>query len=239
MENHRLAGRKVRRENKMADSISAAVSRTSHATDGRAHERSTMVLRVGLLESAERSSFCLLRNISPNGVQVKLYSPVSVGSDVNLRVGDENTLQGRIAWVQNGLAGITFKNTLNANTLLRVRQMVAPDRRRASPRAKASGFAILRTGGQEYSAKLCDISASGAKILTARSIDAGRTAVLLLPQLPALQAFVRWTHGQDTGLIFKTPIPIQVIADWLIDQPHISGVRFPPRTDIRLSSDEA
>ena len=205
----------------MANSISAAVSAPSHVTDRRADERPTMVLRVGLLESVGKSSFCLLRNISPNGVQVKLYSPLSEGSDVTLRVGDEKTLEGRIAWVRNGLAGIAFKNTLDATTLLRVRQLAMPQRRRASPRAQASGFAILRTGGQEYSAKLCDISASGAKILTARSVEPGRTAVLLLPQLPALEAFVRWTQGQDTGLIFKTPIPIQVITDWLVDQHHI------------------
>lgn len=206
----------------MANSISAPVNAPLHVTDRRAYERPTMVLRVGLLEFVGKSSFCLLRNISPNGVQVKLYSPVSEGSEVTLRVGDEKTLEGRIAWVRNGLAGITFRDTLDAITLLRVRQLTVPQRRRASPRAQASGFAILRTGGQEYSAKLCDISASGAKILTARSIEAGRTAVLLLPQLPALQAFVRWTQGQDTGLIFKTPIPIQVLTDWLVDQPQIT-----------------
>ena len=206
----------------MSNSISAAVSKPSHITDRRAYERPTMVLRVGLLESAGKSSFCLLRNISSNGVQVKLYSPIDEGSDVKLQVGDENTLEGRIAWVRNVLAGITFRNTLDATTLLRVRQLVAPQRRRASPRAQASGFAILRTGGQEYSAKLCDISTSGAKILTARPIEAGRTAVLLLPKLPALQGFVRWTQGQDTGLIFKTPIPIQVITDWLVDPLHLS-----------------
>lgn len=198
-----------------------SVSPPANSTDRRAHERPTMVLRLGLLEYGGKSSFCLLRNISPNGVQVKLYSSVSEGTDVNLRVGDEDILEGRVAWVRTGLAGIAFKDTLNPNTLLRVRQVVVPQRSRASPRAQASGFAILRTGGQEYSAKLCDISATGAKILTARSIERGRTAFLLLPKMPALRAFVRWTDGQDTSLIFETPIPIQVITEWLVDQPHV------------------
>lgn len=206
----------------MRNSSSVPVRIPANVTDRRSYERPTMVLRVGLLEYEEKSSFCLLRNISPKGVQVKLYSFVDEGTDVSLRVGDEGILEGRIVWVRHGLAGITFNDTLNLDTLLRVRQVLAPQRRRASPRADVSGSAILKTGGQEYSAKLCDISTSGAKILTARSIEPGRTAVLLLPKLPALRAFVRWTHGLDTGLIFATPIPIQVITDWLTEQPDVT-----------------
>ena len=191
-------------------------------SDRRAHQRPTMVLRVGLLEYGCRFSFCLLRNISPEGVQVKLYTTVSEGTDVNLRVGDEDFLAGRVIWVRHGLAGIMFNDSMDPDTLLRVRQMSAPKQRRASPRAPASGCAVLRTGGQEYSAKICDISASGAKVVTDRPIEAGPQAVLVLPKLPSLQGFVRWTHGQDTGLIFATPIPIQVLADWLLDQPGVS-----------------
>lgn len=206
----------------MYEQFISVANTPTYTTNRRAYERPTMVLRVGLLEVEGKSSFCLLRNISPNGVQVKLYSSVREGSDVSLRVGDESILGGRVAWVRHELAGIMFKNTLDPTTLLRVRQIVAPQRRRASPRAQASGFAILRTGGQEYSAKLCDISASGAKILTARPIEPSRSAVLMLPKLPALRAFVRWTQGQDTGLTFETPIPIQILTEWLTDQPHVT-----------------
>lgn len=197
----------------------ALASALEPVVDRRAHERPTMVFRVGLLEIDGKSTFCLLRNISPNGAQVKLYSAVSEGSDVSLCVGDEQAVDGQVAWVRQGLAGITFKQPLDATTLLRVKQMEAPQRRRTSPRASASGSAILRTGGQTFSAKLIDISTSGAKILTARPIEAGGPAVLALPGLPSLQAFVRWTHGQDTGLVFQTPMLIQVIAGWLMERP--------------------
>ena len=194
---------------------------SSLAPDRRAFERPQMVLRVGLLEQQGKSSFCLLRNISPKGVQVKLYSTVSDGP-VGLRVGDECIISGRIVWARNGLAGIAFDDALDPTLLLRVRQVLGPNRRRASPRARASAFAILRTGGREYSAKLCDISTSGAKILTVKPIDPGRNAVLLLPKMPPLRAFVRWTQEQDTGLIFETPIPMHIISQWLTDQPQVT-----------------
>lgn len=191
-------------------------------TDRRADLRPTMVLRMGLLVAEDNASFCLLRNISANGVQVKLYTPVREGGAVSLRVGDEEPVEGRLAWVRNELAGIEFKHALDQNMLLRIKQMAASERRRAVPRAQATGFAILRTGGQAYRAKLCDISTSGAKIRTGRSIAPGCTATLLLPGLPELRAFVRWTTGQETGVTFEAPMPIQVITDWLRDQPLVT-----------------
>jgi hypothetical protein len=187
--------------------------------DRREHHRPTLVFRIGLLEIEGRSTFCLLRNISTNGVQVKLYSAIQEGSDVSLWVGDEKAVDGRVVWVHQALAGITFVEPLDATTLLRVQQMDAAQRRRTSPRARASGFAIFRTGGREYSAKLVDISTSGAKILTARPINSGGEGKLAIPGLPSLQSFVRWTEGQDVGLTFQTPMPIQVIAQWLTDHP--------------------
>lgn len=190
------------------------------SSEQRAEARPTMVLRVGLLECEGKSSYCVLRNISPNGVQVKPYVPVSPGLEISLRVGDEDLVDGRVIWARDGLAGIAFNTALDPATLLRVRQSAPSERRRAYPRAQASGFAILRTGGRQYSASLCDISASGARIVTAKPVEAGRTAVLLLPDLPALRGFVRWSRGNDTGLIFETAIPIQVITDWLIAHPQ-------------------
>lgn len=186
-----------------------------HVYNRRVHDRATLVLRIGLLEYQGKASFCRLRNISPQGVQVKLYSSIAPGTHVGLRIGDEESLAGRVAWAKDGLGGIAFEECLDPETLLRVRQISAPQRRRCSPRACTSSSAILRSGGQEYSAKLCDISASGAKIWTARPIDAEHTAVLLLPKMPGLRAFVRWTHGQHAGLSFESPIPLQVITGWL------------------------
>jgi len=204
----------------MGKSNSAVATKTEDCPDQRVEARQTMVLRVGLLECEGKSSYCVLRNVSANGVQVKPFIPVRAGTDVSLRVGDEDNVDGRVVWVRGELAGIAFNKPLDPATLLRVRQSAPAARRRAYPRAPASGFAILRTGGRQYSATLCDISASGAKIVTAKPVEAGRTAVLLLPDLPPLRGFVRWSQGRDTGLIFETPIPIQVITDWLIANPQ-------------------
>ncbi len=187
-------------------------------TDRRLQERHTLVLRVGLLEIEGNASFCLLKNISSKGVQVKLYSPLHEGTAVSLRVGDEDAMQGRAAWVRDGNAGITFEKGLDPGTLLRVRQMISPDRRRSSPRINARARATLRTGGRTYAAELCDLSTTGAKIRTRRPIETEGAAILVLRNLPGLRTYVRWTDGHHCGLVFESPIPIQIIAGWLSER---------------------
>jgi len=199
----------------MRKALSKAAPKPADATDRRLQERHTLVLRVGLLENEGNASFCLLKNISSKGVQVKLYASVREGTNVCLRVGDDDALEGRVAWVRDGNAGITFAKCLDPDTLLRVRQIVSPDRRRASPRVRTSARATLRTGGRTYAADLCDISTSGAKIRTRRPIESEGMAILVLRNMPGLRAYVRWTDGLDAGLVFESAIPIQIIAGWL------------------------
>lgn len=199
----------------MRKALSKAGPNLTNAADRRLQERHTLVLRVGLLENEGNASFCLLKNISSKGVQVKLYSPVREGTNLCLRVGDEDALEGRVAWVRDGNAGITFRKSLEPDTLLRVRQVISADKRRSSPRVIASARATLRTGGRTYAADLCDISTSGAKIRTKRPIISEGMAILVLRNMPGLRAYVRWTDGLDCGLVFESPIPIQIIAGWL------------------------
>jgi hypothetical protein len=189
--------------------------------DQRSQERHTLVLRLGVLENEGGTSFCLLKDISPKGVQVKLYADVPEGATVCLRVGDENPLKGRVEWVRNGNAGITFEKCLEADALLRVRQVTPNDRRRSSPRVIASARATLRASGRTYSVDLLDISASGAKIRTRRPIELGGMAILDLRHLLGLRTHVRWTDGLDYGLAFEPPIPIQIIAGWLDEQTGV------------------
>jgi hypothetical protein len=184
-------------------------------TERRSKQRHTLVLRVGVLESDAGASFCLLKNISAKGVQVKLFAPIEAGSAVHLRVGDEEGLGGRVSWVREGLAGIQFCKVLAPDTLLRVRQKLAGQRRRSSPRLNAVSRAMITTGGRNYGAELRDISTLGARVQTPRPIEHGATAILILPNFPELRAFVRWTRGLETGLVFKAPIPIQTLARWL------------------------
>ncbi len=56
---------------------STALRKSGELTDRRLTTRQTMILRIGLLAHGERSTFCLVKNISATGAQLRLYGRVA------------------------------------------------------------------------------------------------------------------------------------------------------------------
>jgi PilZ domain-containing protein len=181
----------------------------------RREARYTLILRVGVLEQAGRSALCLVKNISSAGVQVKFYSKPAVDHPVALRVADEPPVHGRIVWVEGDVAGISFASELDGPTLLRVQQKLRPNRRRTMPRVNVEAGATVRTGGRTCRAIVSDISSLGARLRTRSPLAMGNRAIVSLDDLPAINAYVRWSDGGESGLAFETAIPMQIIASWI------------------------
>jgi hypothetical protein len=195
---------------------------TSGHSERRSNPRQKMVLRVGLLQAGGRTSFCLVKNISPAGVQVKLYGNFEPGSEVALTVGDESPLHGRLKWVRAPLAGIEFNEILPARSLLRVTQKLSPSRRRSSPRASLAGRVVLTADGRTLWGELCDISTSGARVRTRSAIQPQSSILVGIPGLSPMRAFVRWSDDDELGLSFAAPIPMEIIAGWMGEQDLIA-----------------
>jgi hypothetical protein len=181
----------------------------------RREARHTLILRVGVLEQNGKSSLCLVKNISSSGVQLKCYATPDVGAEASIRVADEAPLKGQLLWMDGDVAGMSFDAELDAAGLLRVQQKLRPNRRRTTPRVNVQAAACLRTGGRICRAVVCDISSMGARIKTTSPLRPGDRAIVTLNELPSLEAFVRWSEGDEAGLVFETPIPMQIIAQWI------------------------
>jgi hypothetical protein len=184
----------------------------------RKEARYTLILRVAILEQAGKSSFCLVKNISNTGVQLKIYSQPDIDVKTVLRIADEHALEGCIAWIKGDTAGVSFEEELDAPTLLRVQQKLRSNRRRAIPRLSIEAFALLRTGGRTFQATVRDLSSLGARVRTASAIAASDRVFVQLRDLPSIAAYVRWTDGDEAGLVFETPIPMQIIAQWVSER---------------------
>jgi hypothetical protein len=132
-----------------------------------------------------------------------------------LRVADEPPVKGKIVWIEEDSAGVSFHQELDAPTLLRVRQKLRPNRRRAIPRMSVEASALLRTGGRTFRGVVCDISSLGARVRIDSRLAEGDRAVIEFTDLPPINAYVRWSDSEETGLIFETAIPMQIIAHWI------------------------
>lgn len=195
----------------------SGVSATSAANfeDDRRSRRQALVLRVALVTTADRAWFCLVKNISPFGLQAKVFGSLLQDTAVEVCIGDEDPIPGRVAWIKESLAGIEFNSAVDAETILRVAQKRSPKRRRSNPRVKAMARGLLSTDGRKYAVKLSDIGPSGARLHIGKISSLGPSVILTLPDLPPLKAFVRWNGGNELGLAFQTPLPIQIIAEWI------------------------
>lgn len=195
----------------LSNSITSEHKKTNQRLEG----RQKLILRVGLLEQDGRSIFCLVKNISASGVQVKPYGNLISGTNVSLRVGDENPIPGAVMWCRDGLAGVKFQQTLNPQGLLRIGQKMLMHRRRNAPRLPTALKATLRTGGKKHPIIICDLSMTGARVRTEGSVTFGETTTLEISGLPSLTACVRWSDRGESGVSFHPPLPIQIVAELL------------------------
>lgn len=175
-------------------------------------EQQKTILRFGLLEHDGGPVFCLIRNISSVGVELKPYSPVTEGRGASLRVGDEIPIPGTVTWSRDGLVGIRFGQPLNPQALLRIGQKMAAHRRRRTLKVAKDRRGCLRTGGLRYSASVYDITTVGARLRIADPVSFGETTLLDVPGLPSLSVFVRWSDGAEHGVSFQTSLPLEILA---------------------------
>lgn len=206
---------------RMAKALVEGSSRSGSA-GGRAGEPRTTILRAGVLEQDGKTSFCLVKNISGSGMKVKLYSKHFSRGAVSVRVADEEPIQASIKWIKDNHAGIEFADCGDPERMMRMKEKFTP-RRRSLPRLKTAARAIIRMGGRNYPAQLCDISSFGAKVRTSRRLPPNQPAVIDLPDLPSIKAFVRWSDDGESGLQFATPIPTQVIGQWMDGRLRVSA----------------
>ena len=139
------------------------------------------------------------------------------------RIADELPLEGEIIWLRDNHAGIAFDNPTGREALRRLNRKSGAPRRRTVPRITAAARALVRMNGRKIPAELCDISSFGAKLRTKADLVPNRPAVVDLPDMPSISAYVRWSDGGESGLVFVTPIPMQVIGHWIDGRIRVSA----------------
>jgi hypothetical protein len=182
--------------------------------------RTTSVFRVGLVSNGSTASYCLLRNISSGGVQVRAFVLMNEGDVVQFRVGDSERVRCRVAWTRDELVGLEFDRAIDPKVLLRTSDHLALARR-SSPRISAAAWALLRMGGRSFGARLRDISPSGVQILTNKPLAAGLPALLTIPDLPALRGYVCWNKDDLSGVVFERPLAIPLISKWVSERRRV------------------
>ncbi|MGX7895919.1 PilZ domain-containing protein [Tsuneonella sp. HG222] len=188
----------------------------------RAEARSATVLRPVLVQVGSFSGFCLVRNLSPNGMMGDIYANFRVGLTMRVQFAASNVC-GTIVWCRDGRAGVRFIEPIDLETTLKALGLrTVAGRPGRAPRLKIRCAAEINNGKSLLSVSVRDISQRGLNVDGA-SVKNGEEVLVRLPGLQVRKAIVRWAISGSMGLNFLRPISIEELATWTVQQQMNDG----------------
>ena len=179
-------------------------------------------MRVAVLRVGRQAALCAIRRVSACSVQIELILGLERGERVSLRAGDGETVTGTVAWCKQRVAEINLDSPLATDALLSLSADNDAGRRRSFPRVEAAARVRLKSNRRTIEARLHNISATGARVSTTKSLSAGAPILLTLPDFGDLHGCVCWSNAREAGLRFDAPIPVDALAKWLNSRIRVS-----------------
>lgn len=184
-------------------------------TERRRGPRQLTLMRVGLLHARDGAEFCLVRNLSAEGLMATVYRASAQGEDVRMELATGHVLAGHVVWAQGFDIGVKFVTSVDVDRVLSNWSGSKSERRPRPPRLDISCSATARSGARLFAVRLGNISQRGAKILSSVPMPAAASIVLGLPGLPPIHATVRWSSGNEAGLCFNASLSFTALARWV------------------------
>lgn len=188
----------------------------------RSEGRIATVFRPILIETEQFAGFCLLRNLSPNGMRGQVYTSFGEGLPIAVQFSPDQMVEGTVIWCKDEHVGVQFDEPVNVERVLSdlARKLVEGKINRA-PRLQIQCEAELVFGDRTLAIEVQDISQRGIKAI-ASFIKPGDEVWVRLEGFER-KAVVRWTQSRIAGLNFVVPLSFEELAHWVIRQQTTVG----------------
>ena len=91
----------------------------------RDNERHLTLFRVGSLQMGDRRELCLIKNISAGGMMIRAYCALEAETRISVELKRGEQINGKVSWIQDGSAGITFDQHVDIVELLATSMTIA------------------------------------------------------------------------------------------------------------------
>ena len=186
--------------------------------DRRSGERHLTLFRVGSIVIGDRRELCLIKNISAGGMLIRAYSALEPGVAVAVELKRGESVAGKVSWVRDGSAGVTFDQPVDVVGLL-AGSMDGP--RPRMPRVEVRCIASVRQDGNVYGMRTRDVSQGGVKLESNRELAIAGDVVVTLPGLSPLPGVVRWRENGCYGITFNRLLALPDLVRWLNEQREL------------------
>jgi hypothetical protein len=183
--------------------------------DRRAGDRYLRLLRVGAIMIDGRRELCLIRNISAGGMMVRAYSKIAVGTALSIELKQGDPVSGVVQWVKDGLAGVSFDETIDVLGLL----ATSGDRPRPRlPRIEIDCLIWVRQDADVIRTRGINISQGGVCVEASASLTVGGDVVVTLPGITPAAGVVKWNEASAYGIGFNRSLVLSELVEWLKEQ---------------------
>jgi hypothetical protein len=185
--------------------------------------RGLSTYRVGKIATAAGQALCIVRMISPFAIALDIEVPFAGADEATLVIGKEQ-VTGALIFIAGKRAELRPDKEVDPEAILADPGAVAGIGRRSLPRLEVDARARIEVMGQSMSARICDISTDGTKVLVDDLLCTGDKVVITMRGLQMrLAGLVRWSHGDHAGIEFDQPLPIGRLNNWLAAQAMPAG----------------
>jgi hypothetical protein len=180
--------------------------------------RGISAYRVGKIATASGQALCIVRMISPFAIALDIEVPFAGADEAELVIGKES-VSGALVFLAGKRAELRPSRAVDPEAMLADPSLEAGLGRRTLPRLEVDARARLEVMGQSMTARICDISTDGMKVLVDDLLCAGDRVTITMRGLPMrLAGLVRWSQGDHAGVEFDQPLAIGRLNQWLTAQ---------------------
>ena len=193
--------------------------------DRRRDERWVTTFRAARIVNRQgQEQLGIVRNVSSGGMMIETHAKIAVGDRLWIEPRGCQPIWGSVRWSEAQRHGIAFDAQMQFESLLALTETETHSQVTRAPRVSVNLPARLCVAGSWYQVRLCDLSQSGAKLVTNLVLSDSEPVLLSIMGLRNVDAFVRWQREDRIGLLFAEPISITVLSAWIAATEPQTGV---------------
>lgn len=194
----------------------------AHGQELRAAERlKLMMMRAAKLAANEAETVCIIRDVSENGVRLRLFHELPADARFELQLANGDTYAAEKMWERDGEAGFKFTRPIDVGKFI-AENGPYPKRQ---IRLRTEVPALLTCEGVATQVVIRDISQQGAAVQCPLKLALNQQIKLEADGLPTLVASVRWRSHPNYGVSFQNFFRMDELAklSWAIRSPGPSA----------------
>lgn len=200
-------------------SLSTAVPRPGERLD----DRVLPMLRLAKMSTPRGEQLLRVRNVSAGGLMAETVAATEVGEAVSIEMSSQK-IPASVVWTRDGMIGLKFDNNVDLGELLAGRKPRHGFRPRP-PRLEVACKASLKIGKLYYTVDVHDVSLGGIKVEPVDEYCLGKDVIVVIESLKPIRGEVRWYSERRAGVLFKTPLTFEELAEWVGKRLELASLK--------------